>query len=374
MDGEGCIGPQIAQVKAMSSDQVVTGMERRVLDNLSTAILLFDREFRLQYINSSAEMMFGVSARKVVGIPASELITCSGSVVHENLERSLETGQPFTEREHQLVVDEEHEITVDCTVIPIRADQYVNEFLVEIQQVDRQLRISREEQILSRNQASRALVRGLAHEIKNPLGGLRGAAQLLERELPNVALTEYTQIIIEEADRLQNLVDRMVGPNKIPILKWINIHQVLERVCSLVQAETGSGLAINRDYDPSIPNLKGDLDQLIQAFLNIMRNGVHAAGSRGVLGIDTRVLRQFTIGNIRHRLVVSVEISDNGPGIPVDLQERVFFPLVSGSDGMGLGLSISQTLINRHQGLIEFTSKPGHTVFRVLLPLEQVDG
>ncbi|PVV10363.1 MAG: two-component system sensor histidine kinase NtrB [gamma proteobacterium symbiont of Ctena orbiculata] len=358
----------------MNSDQAVTGMERRVLDNLSTAILLFDREFRLQYINSSAEMMFGVSARKVVGIPASELITCSGSVVHENLERSLETGQPFTEREHQLVVDEDHEITIDCTVIPIRADQYVNEFLVEIQQVDRQLRISREEQILSRNQASRALVRGLAHEIKNPLGGLRGAAQLLERELPDVALTEYTQIIIEEADRLQNLVDRMVGPNKIPVLKWINIHQVLERVCSLVQAETGPGLAINRDYDPSIPDLKGDLDQLIQAFLNIMRNGVNAAGARGVLGIDTRVLRQFTIGNIRHRLVVSVEISDNGPGIPVDLQERVFFPLVSGSDGMGLGLSISQTLINRHQGLIEFTSKPGHTVFRVLLPLEQVDG
>ncbi|MGD8913083.1 MAG: nitrogen regulation protein NR(II), partial [Candidatus Thiodiazotropha sp.] len=262
----------------------------------------------------------------------------------------------------------------DCTVIPIRSDQYVNEFLVEIQQVDRQLRISREEQLLARNQASRALVRGLAHEIKNPLGGLRGAAQLLERELPHASLAEYTQIIIEEADRLQNLVDRMLGPNKLPVLKWVNIHQVLERVCSLVQAETGPGLEIKKDYDPSIPDLKGDMDQLIQAFLNIMRNGVQAAGPSGVIGIDTRILRQFTIGNIRHRLVVSVEISDNGPGIPIDLQERVFFPLVSGSEGMGLGLSISQTLINRHQGLIEFTSKPGDTVFRVLLPLEQVDG
>ncbi|MEW8431358.1 MAG: PAS domain-containing sensor histidine kinase, partial [gamma proteobacterium symbiont of Ctena orbiculata] len=191
---------------------------------------------------------------------------------------------------------------------------------------------------------------------------------------PDASLAEYTQIIIEEADRLQNLVDRMLGPNKIPVMQPVNIHQVLERVCNLVQAETGPAFAINKDYDPSIPDLMADTDQLIQAFLNILRNGVHAAGPSGIIEINTRVLRQFTIGNIRHRLVVSVEFSDNGPGIPLDLQERVFFPLVSGSDGMGLGLSISQTLINRHQGLIEFTSKPGHTVFRVLLPLEQVDG
>ncbi|MBT2970186.1 MAG: two-component system sensor histidine kinase NtrB [gamma proteobacterium symbiont of Ctena orbiculata] len=358
----------------MISDQAATGLEKRVLDNLSTAILLFDREFNLRYINMSAEMLFGISARKILGTPAGELISCSGNVVHENLERSLKTGQPFTEREHQLFVHEGNEITVDCTVIPIRSGQYVNEFLVEIQQVDRQLRISREEQLLARNQASRALVRGLAHEIKNPLGGLRGAAQLLERELPNASLAEYTQIIIEEADRLQNLVDRMLGPNKIPVMQPVNIHQVLERVCNLVQAETGPALAINKDYDPSIPELKADTDQLIQAFLNILRNGVRAAGPSGIIEINTRVLRQFTIGNIRHRLVVAVEFSDNGPGIPLDLQERVFFPLVSGSDGMGLGLSISQTLINRHHGLIEFTSKPGHTVFRVLLPLEQVDG
>ncbi len=358
----------------MNSDQVATSMEKRVLDNLSTAILLFNSDFKLSYINSSAEMLFGISSRKVIGSPAVDLISCSGNVVHENLKKSLETGQPFTEREHQLFVHEGNEITVDCTVIPISSGQHVKEFLVEIQQVDRQLRISREEQILSRNQASRALVRGLAHEIKNPLGGLRGAAQLLERELPDPALAEYTQIIIEEADRLQNLVDRMLGPNKIPVMKPVNVHQVLERVCNLVQAETGPGLEINKDYDPSIPDLKADTDQLIQAFLNILRNGVHAAGPHGTIEIYTRVLRQFTIGNIRHRLVVSVEISDNGPGIPVELQERVFFPLVSGSDGMGLGLSISQTLINRHQGLIEFTSKPGHTVFRVLLPLEQVDG
>ena len=358
----------------MNPLQPNVSMERRVLDNLSTAILLFDRDFSLLYINSSAEMLFGVSARKMVGNPAAELIHCSGGIVQTNLRRSLETGQPFTEREHQLQLHEGRDITVDCTVIPLRSGQYVNEFLVEIQQVDRQLRITREEQILSRNQASRALVRGLAHEIKNPLGGLRGAAQLLERELPDESLTEYTQIIIEEADRLQNLVNNMLGPNRIPEMKPVNIHQVLERVCGLAKAEAGANLVITKNYDPSIPNLTGDFDQLIQAFLNIIRNGMRAAGANGVLGITSRILRQFTIGNIRHRLVVSIEISDNGPGIPPELQERVFFPLVSGSDGMGLGLSISQTLINRHQGLIEFTSKPGETVFRVLLPLEQVNG
>jgi two-component system nitrogen regulation sensor histidine kinase GlnL len=358
----------------MNSQHPNPSMERRVLDNLSTAILLFDRDFNLIYINSSAEMLFGVSARKMVGSPAADLILCTSNTVKSNLNHSLETGQPFTEREHQLQLQEGREITVDCTVIPLRFGPTVSEVLVEIQQVDRQLRITREEQILSRNQASRALVKGLAHEIKNPLGGLRGAAQLLERELPDESLTEYTQIIIEEADRLQNLVNTMLGPNRIPEMKPVNIHQVLERVCSLVKAEAGAHLVITKNYDPSIPELIGDLDQLIQAFLNIIRNGVRAAGPNGVVSISSQVLRQFTIGNIRHRLVVSVEICDNGPGIPPELQERVFFPLVSGSGGMGLGLSISQTLINRHQGLIEFTSKPGETVFRVLLPLEQVNG
>ncbi|MCU7850707.1 MAG: nitrogen regulation protein NR(II) [Candidatus Thiodiazotropha sp. (ex Monitilora ramsayi)] len=349
-------------------------LEKQVLDNLSTAILLFDCDFRLRYINSAAEMLFAVSARKAMGTPATDLIHCPGSVLESNLARSLGTGQPFTEREHQLTLPDGREITIDCTVIPQRRGHRVEELLVEIQQVDRQLRITREEEILSRNEATRALVRGLAHEIKNPLGGLRGAAQLLERELPDESLVEYTQIIIEEADRLQNLVNNMLGPNRLPELKPVNIHQVLERVCGLVNAEAGQSLTISKDYDPSIPPLTGDQDQLIQSFLNIVRNGVRAMGTKGVLGITSRILRQFTIGNIRHRLVISVEIEDSGPGIPEELKGRIFFPMVSGAGGMGLGLSIAQTLINRHQGLIEFTSKPGHTVFRVLLPLEQIDG
>lgn len=351
-----------------------SNLEKQILENLSTAILLFDRDFRLRFLNTSAEMLFAVSQRKALGTSVLDLIRCNDRGLLDNLYHSLESGQPFTEREHQMMLPDGREITIDCTVVPLRQGYRVNELLLEIQQVDRQLRITREEQILARNQATRALIRGMAHEIKNPLGGLRGAAQLLERELHDESLTEYTQIIIEEADRLQNLVNNMLGPNRVSEMQSVNIHQVLERVCSLVKVETGPALTLNKDYDPSIPSFSGDLDQLIQSFLNIVRNAVKAAGSEGVIGITTRVMRQFTIGNIRHRLVISVDIEDNGPGIPTELQERIFFPMVSGSDGMGLGLSISQTLINRHQGLIEFTSKPGRTVFRVLLPLEQVDG
>jgi two-component system nitrogen regulation sensor histidine kinase GlnL len=350
-------------------------LEQRVLDNLSCAVLLFDSDLILRYINTAGEMLLAVSARQILDQRVSDFIQCRCSEVEAVLKRSLETGQQFTEREHQLSLADGREITVDCTVAPVREEGQIVEFLVEMQQVDRQLRISRDELLLSRNQVSRALVRGLAHEIKNPLGGLRGAAQLLERELPYDELKEYTQIIIQEADRLQNLVDTMLGPNKMPKQQEVNIHQVLERVCVLVKAETGISLSINKDYDPSIPPMTGDLDQLIQAFLNIMRNGARAAGSNGQLGIRTRILRQFTIGTIKHRHVISVELSDNGPGIPEEMQSKIFFPMVSGeSDGMGLGLSISQELINRHQGLIEFSSKPGETIFRVLLPLEQIDG
>ena len=359
----------------MNSISVTRCLEQRVLDNLSCAVMLFDNDLILRYINTAGEMLLAVSARQILGQRVRDFIQCRCSEVESVLKRSLETGQQFTEREHQLSLADGREITVDCTVAPVREEGQIVEFLVEMQQVDRQLRISRDELLLSRNQVSRALVRGLAHEIKNPLGGLRGAAQLLERELPFDELKEYTQIIIQEADRLQNLVDTMLGPNKMPRQQEVNIHQVLERVCGLVKAETGISLSINKDYDPSIPPMTGDLDQLIQAFLNILRNGARAAGSNGQLGIRTRILRQFTIGTIKHRHVISVELSDNGPGIPEEMQSKIFFPMVSGeSEGMGLGLSISQELINRHQGLIEFSSKPGETIFRVLLPLEQIDG
>jgi two-component system nitrogen regulation sensor histidine kinase GlnL len=222
------------------------------------------------------------------------------------------------------------------------------------------------------HQAARALVRGLAHEIKNPLGGLRGAAQLLERELPDPALAEYTRVIIDEADRLQALVDRLLGPNRVPSYRRVNIHQVLERVRALVKAEAGQQLLIERDYDPSIPDLYGDADQLIQAVLNITRNAARALGtSGGKIILRSRVLRQLTLGSHRHRLVAQIEIEDDGPGIPEDLRHKIFYPMLSASaGGQGIGLSIAQSLVSQHGGLIELRSRPGQTVFTVFLPVE----
>ena len=250
--------------------------------------------------------------------------------------------------------------------------------VLEIQPLDRMLRISREEGIFSSQQNTRALVRGLAHEIKNPLGGLRGAAQLLARELPDIALKDYTNIIIEEADRLRNLVDQMLGPHKVPEKKPLNVHEVVERVRHLLEAETQGQIHFVRDYDPSIPDLLGDKEQLIQAVLNIVRNAVEAMNGmaqkppRPTILLRTRSLRQFTIGTQRHRLVAKIDIIDNGPGVPPDLLETIFLPMVSGrSDGTGLGLSISQSIINRHNGLIECHSQPGNTTFSLYIPLEQ---
>jgi two-component system nitrogen regulation sensor histidine kinase GlnL len=346
-------------------------LEQRIVENLSTAVLLFDSGLRLRYINGAGEMLFAVSSRQVLGQEAECLLPCPGGAIGTKLRTALRAGHAFTEREISLTAADGREITVNCTVEPLHHFDAPDELLVELHQVDRHLRISREEHLLSQQKAARALIRGLAHEIKNPLGGLRGAAQLLERELPDPSLREYTRIIIAEADRLQSLMNRMIGPHRIPDREEVNIHQVLERVRQLVLAEHGTGLVIQRDYDPSIPPVRGDADQLIQAVLNIARNGAVAAGPHGRLVFRSRVLRQFTISNVRHRLVLQVEIEDNGPGIPRELQERIFLPMVTGTEGgSGLGLTIAQTLINQHGGLIECRSKEGETVFSVYVPLE----
>jgi len=342
--------------------------EQRILDNLSTTVLLFDRDLRLTYINPAGEMLFAVSSRQLIGQEVGALFSCMEEEATQHLLHAQRSGYPFTEREVTLILPG-RDVTVDCTVVPLSDRD--DGLLVELQQVDRQLRISREEQLLSQHKATRDLIRGLAHEIKNPLGGLRGAAQLLSQELPNPELREYTEVIISEADRLQSLVDRMLGPNKRPALDDVNVHHVLERVRQLVRAEAGPDLEIVRDYDPSIPLLRADSDQLIQAFLNLVRNAARALGNVGRIVLRSRVQRQFTIGSHRYKLVAQIDIVDNGPGIPDELRERLFYPLVSGTDGgVGLGLSIAQSLVQRHDGLIECKSKPGETVFTVLLPLE----
>ena len=350
-------------------------LHRLLLDNLTTATLLLNDELRLEYMNPAAEMLLAISGQRSHGQFISELFTESPEALNA-LHQAVVQAHPFTKREAHLTSLNGQSLVVDYAVTPILS-RGTTLLLLEVHPRDRLLRISKEEAQLSKQETTKMLVRGLAHEIKNPLGGIRGAAQLLARELPATELRDYTDVIIEEADRLRNLVDRMLGSNKLPALSPTNIHEVLERVCSLVDLESQGSITLVRDYDPSIPELLVDREQMIQAVLNIVRNAMQALASQpeqrlGRITLRTRSLRQFTIGHTRHRLVCKVEIIDNGPGIPAELQETLFYPMVSGrADGSDLGLAITQTIISQHQGLIECESHPGHTLFSIFLPLEQ---
>ncbi len=353
---------------------------RRLLDNLSTAVLLIDAALIVRYLNPAAEAMLAASRARAVGAPLTDYFVepeRDRSETADVLRNALETGHPFTRREVRLRIGLQ-EISVDYTVAPLMVPGEPTALLIELQQIDRLLRISREEALVVKHQATRALVRGVAHEIKNPLGGIRGAAQLLARALPDPELTDYTNIIIEEADRLRSLADRMLGPRKLPERRLVNIHECLERVRSLVLVEADGRATIRRDYDPSLPELHADPDQLIQALLNITGNALQALlenpephEAPNIL-LRTRALRQFTIGATRHRLVLRTDIIDNGPGIPPALLETIFYPMVSGrANGSGLGLSIAQDIVHQYQGLIECESRPGQTIFSILLPVEQ---
>ncbi len=345
--------------------------EQYILENLNTAVLLFDNQLRLKQINPAGEVLLATSTKQAVGTNIRELIPADEEFI-TTLKNVLDAEQPRTEHEVQLHLAHMHTIVVDCTITPLQNDHQTPELLVELFQRDRHLRIAREEHLLAQYNTSRTLLRGIAHEINNPLGGLRGAAQLLEQEIDDENLREYTNVIIGEADRLQNLLRRMLGPNTLPHKKNINIHEVLERVFTLAQAESPEGIKIVRDYDPSIPELYADPEQLIQAVLNVVRNAMQALDDSGVITLRTRTQRQFTIGNQRHKLVARIDIIDNGPGIPPNLRDELFYPMVTGrADGTGLGLSIAQSLVNQHGGLIECTSQAGETVFTLLLPLEK---
>lgn len=340
-----------------------------ILDNLTTAVLLLDTDLRLLAMNPAAEELLDVSANQVLGASAERLLPDTAQFAGA-LARAAVSRAPFTEREMRLALPA-HTLTVDCSVTPFGEEGDDVRLLVELVQVDRHRQWSREEQGIAHNASLRALLRGLAHEIRNPLGGLRGAAQLLERELVDDALKEYTQIIVHEADRLQNLLDRVLGPRTPPSKRSVNIHQVTERVRALLRAEAPPGVHVARDYDPSIPPVNVDPELLIQATLNVARNAVQALGGEGEVLLRTRVQRRFTIGRICHRLVVRIEVHDNGPGVPEDVREHVFFPLVTGrGDGTGLGLSIAQALVHQHGGLIECESVPGDTTFSLILPVE----
>ena len=345
-------------------------MFKRILDHLNTAILLFDRELILTYINTTGEILLADSAHHLVDHSADELFKSSDPALLINLKQSLAMAEPLVDR--ALTLNRmTHNVTINFSATPLLINEKVNEILVELQQVDNHLRISKEEQLLTQQNTARLLVRGLAHEIKNPLGGLRGAAQLLDLELHDPELKEYTQIIIAESDRLQGLMDKMLGPNKLPNKRALNIHEVLERVRQLVQAESSGSLSIKNDYDPSIPDIYADKDQLIQAMLNIARNAVQAMEGKGKIIFKTRIHRHMSIGRKRYKLAVKCDIIDNGPGIDAGMMSQIFYPMITGrAEGTGLGLSIAQALINQHNGLIECNSEPGNTVFSIFLPME----
>ena len=238
----------------------------------------------------------------------------------------------------------------------------------------RRAKISRENALLIQHGAGRQMIRQLAHEIKNPLGGIRGSAQLLARQLDDRELTEYTDVVISETDRLANLVDTLLGPGGAPNKLPLNVHELIEYVVRIIEAEDRRSLHIVRDYDPGLPLIKLDRDQMVQAFLNLMRNAAAALDGQGTITLRSRAVTNFTIGDTRHRVIASIEIQDDGPGIPAHLQDTVFYPLVtSNPHGTGLGLPAAQELLSRHGGLIEFESRPGRTVFFVRIPLHQTD-
>jgi len=349
---------------------------KRLLDSLSTAVLLCDTGLRLCYLNPAAESLLAVSHTRAIGLPLGDVLVELGQSTEAALQETLRSGHPFTKREASLRVGL-REIIVDYSVSLMHSPGELTQLLIEIQPRDRLLRIARDEAMLASHRATRKLVRGVAHEIKNPLGGIRGAAQLLERELPNAELTEYTRIIIEEADRLRALADRMLGPRRLPALRSVNVHECVERVVSLLEAEADGRISFVRDYDPSLPEIQADPDQLIQAMLNIGGNALQALIENPservpVLTFRTRPVRQYTIGARRHRIVLRIDIRDNGPGIPAELRESIFYPMVSGrAGGTGLGLSIAQDIIHQYQGLIECESRPGETTFSIFLPLEK---
>ena len=333
------------------------------LDLLATAVVVVDDEFVVRYANPAAENLLTAGARSLIGQPFLGFFA-----ERDELERSLEEARvihwDYSARNVTYVRTGREPVPLSCTVT--RIDAFCLALLAELRPIEHELRLAREERQESEQQSNRELIRNLAHEIKNPLGGLRGSAQLLERELDRPELREYTQVIIKEADRLQSLMDRMLTPHRAPRIEPVSAHEVLERVRSLARAEFG--VEIERDYDPSLPELMGDREQLIQAVLNIARNAAQA-GARSIT-FRTRALRNVTIRKQRHKLALDLQVIDDGPGVAAQIQDKIFNPLVSGREGgTGLGLSLAQTFVHYHQGVIEFDSRPGRTTFRILLPL-----
>lgn len=348
---------------------IETDLHTRILDNLNGTVALFGPDLKLHYLNPAAEMLFGASARQLLGMSFANLMVPREPII-DQLQEAIHSQHPFSKHEQIIDLYNGRVVTADFVVTVLTDHFGGTQVLIEITPIDRLLRITREDALLAQQVASRELLRGLAHEIKNPLGGIRGSAQLLSRELHSEEFKEYTNVIIDEADRLQKLVNRMLGPSGMMKTQEVNLHEIIEYVRNIVTAEDIGDIELVRDYDPSMPDVTGDPDLLIQALLNIVSNARQALGRQGNITIRTRVLRKFTIGQQQYRLVNRIDVIDDGPGIPEDIKDKIFYPMVTGrADGTGLGLSISQRLINQHGGLIECVSTPGRTIFSILLPI-----
>lgn len=349
------------------------------LDLLSSSVILLDADLAIRYMNPAAEDLLAISGKTVCGSRLDIVAGCPGTLM-EALANALTHGWSHSGPNIEIRRNDDEVLHLNCTVNQIDAGDA--RLLVEFWPIDQQIRATREERLLEQQLANRELIRNLAHEIKNPLGGIRGAAQLLEHELNNPGLREYTQVIIKETDRLQDLMKRLLSPHRPMQPGAVNIHEILERVRSLLTAEFPRSLAVRRDYDTSLPDLVGDREQLIQAVLNIARNAAQAIMNRsdgqeaaGQITFRTRVARQVTLAKRRFPLALELQVIDNGPGIPDDIQERMFYPLVSGREGgNGLGLTLAQSFVLQHHGTIECLSRPGYTCFTLRMPLGIGDG
>lgn len=350
----------------------------RLLDHLTSAVVVLDSSFCLYHLNPAAEALFKISDKRSRNSYIGDLLY-QPEVALKALRDVQKNKNTFIARKFHLTLANKTKLLIDFSISVINnLDQ--DFLLLEIQELDRSYHISRGETLISNHEATLELVRNLSHEIKNPLGGIRGAAQLLALELPSKELEDYTNVIIDEADRLVNLVDRLTGSYKKPVMEFHNIHEVIERVRSLQEAESKGSILFVRDYDPSIPEFLCDVEQLIQAVLNIVRNAMQTLNESEQADpkiiLKTRAISHATIGPVMHRLIARIEIIDNGPGIPANLLDTIFYPLISGrAEGTGLGLSIAQTILKNHQGLIECESNDGQTKFILSIPLsKEIEG
>ena len=343
----------------------------QIIDHLATSVLLFDENLHLVSINSAGESLLSMSSKRILGL-TPEKIWPNTTFFSDMIRKSFQFVRTRIERGVEMGLINRDSVKVDCIFTPIVINDETKEIIVELVGVDTFVREMQEFNHQTVQKVANESVQGMAHEIKNPLGGIRGAAQLMEKELDDESLLEYTKIIINESDRLRNFLDRMMAANTYPVRSDTNIHEIIEYVISIIRVESSRNLHIEKDYDPSIPTINADREQLIQAVLNLLRNAVQATTNDERILLKTRIQRQITIQNKLNKLAIQLDIIDNGPGIPTEIESGAFYPMVTGhAEGTGLGLSIAQQLIQSHGGIINYERKENNTYFSILLPVER---